>query len=586
MIQELQQRVANAELKTAALEKQLGVKMTPFTKNLQKGATGDEVIKLQEFLKQFSEVYPEGSVTGYFGTSTENAVKRFQSKSNIESVGTVGPITRSKLNEFVGTEIVPGFPDTGNIVGITGATGLTGATGAAGATGATGPAGASSGRGGGSQGATGATGMIGLTGATGTAGLIGLTGTTGLTGATGISGLIGQTGLTGTAGATGTAGIIGMTGETGVRGLTGTTGSTGATGNTGSMGLTGTTGATGVIGLTGTTGSTGATGATGAAGTFPAGIELGTLDAFSRHQILNNMSSPILTLGSWQTDGGATNNISEGFVTYGNSLTGQALSSGKGSYARIKNNRFGLFTIDNAAPGFVDPGGYYYRVDDSALFYKDNSAVDVFRVTRATGDTTVKGTVTLKNFTQAGILGTNSSGLLASVSGTTGQVPVWDNSTNGFNWATSPAGSLSSAQYVQLGAQPGSVAASQPFTYTTAVLTTPGITAVTTAPPGGTVFTLVNVGRYEVNYQMTYAEDGGVVLYFGTTTSNMLPLSYTMIGKSPNGAVNGSVIIETTTSNSVFSVNAAAGNAVAITIPPNSSTSNQSATTISIKQIQ
>jgi hypothetical protein len=151
-------------------------------------------------------------------------------------------------------------------------------------------------------------------------------------------------------------------------------------------------------------------------------------------------------------------------------------------------------------------------------------------------------------------------------------------------------GIITSAQYVQLGSQPATVAAGQPFTYTTAVLTTPNISASTAVfnPPfsaSGTIFTLTNIGRYEINYQMTYPTDGGVVLYLGSTIPTMLPLPYTMIGKSPDGAVSGSVIIETTTTGSFLSVNAAAGNSAAIGIPPNSSTTNQNATTVSFKQI-
>ena len=151
-------------------------------------------------------------------------------------------------------------------------------------------------------------------------------------------------------------------------------------------------------------------------------------------------------------------------------------------------------------------------------------------------------------------------------------------------WQNAP-----SAQYVQFGSQPSTIAPGQPFTYTTAVLTSPGIIASTGIfPPffqSGTIFTLTDIGRYEVNYQMTYPTDGGVVLYTGPVTFVMLPLNYTMIGKTSNGAVSGSVIIETTTANSVLSVNAAPGNSVALSIPPNSSNFNQSATTISIKKL-
>jgi hypothetical protein len=146
-----------------------------------------------------------------------------------------------------------------------------------------------------------------------------------------------------------------------------------------------------------------------------------------------------------------------------------------------------------------------------------------------------------------------------------------------------------SAQYVQYGSQPSTIAPGQPFTYSTAVLTSPGIIASTGIfPPffqSGTIFTLAETGRYEVNYQMTYPTDAGVVLFMGQTNFTMLPLNYSMIGKSTNGAVSGSVIIETSIANSLLSVNAAPGNVVAISIPPNSSTINQGATTISIKKL-
>ena len=57
--------------------------------------------KLQEFLKQHAEVYPEGLVTGYYGPLTEKAVKKFQEKYSIQSTGFVGPITRAKINQLL-----------------------------------------------------------------------------------------------------------------------------------------------------------------------------------------------------------------------------------------------------------------------------------------------------------------------------------------------------------------------------------------------------------------------------------------------------------------------------------------------------
>ena len=81
-----------------------------FTKSLRKGESSDEVKQLQEFLKQFPDIYPEGLVTGFFGSLTETAVKRFQQKHGIESVGIVGPKTIQRLNEFSvsGIPAIPG----------------------------------------------------------------------------------------------------------------------------------------------------------------------------------------------------------------------------------------------------------------------------------------------------------------------------------------------------------------------------------------------------------------------------------------------------------------------------------------------
>ena len=62
-------------------------------------------------MKTFPDVYPEGLVTGYFGSLTENAVRRFQEKQGIEAVGIVGPVTRAKLNELT----VTGAGHSGNI---------------------------------------------------------------------------------------------------------------------------------------------------------------------------------------------------------------------------------------------------------------------------------------------------------------------------------------------------------------------------------------------------------------------------------------------------------------------------------------
>ncbi|KKT43025.1 MAG: Collagen triple helix repeat domain protein [Candidatus Wolfebacteria bacterium GW2011_GWE2_44_13] len=203
--------------------------------------------------------------------------------------------------------------------------------------------------------------------------------------------------------------------------------------------------------------------------------------------------------------------------------------------------------------------------------------------TGTTGTTGLTGQTGLTG--EAGTIGLTGEIGITGATGLTGAT-----GTIGLTGPAGAAGLVLSAQYVQIGSQPATVGAGQPFTYTTTILSTPGITAETAVfnPPfttSGTVFTLANIGKYEVNYTMSYPTDGGVVLYVGSTIPTMVPLPYTIIGKTPAGAVSGSVIVETTSTNSFLSVNAAAGNALPIAVPPNSSTSNESATTVSFKQV-
>ncbi|MEK7556158.1 MAG: peptidoglycan-binding protein [Patescibacteria group bacterium] len=89
-----------------------------FSHLLYKGSEGGEVTKLQEYLAKDPALYPEGTISGYFGALTEAAVKRFQTKHNIVSSGTptttgygvLGPQTRAKLNELMTGDTTPASP--------------------------------------------------------------------------------------------------------------------------------------------------------------------------------------------------------------------------------------------------------------------------------------------------------------------------------------------------------------------------------------------------------------------------------------------------------------------------------------------
>lgn len=79
--------------------------------NLSFGMSNNNVSCLQSFLKsQGVDIYPEGLVTGYFGSLTRSAVIRFQEKYKAEiltplnlsaGTGVVGTSTRAKINQLL-----------------------------------------------------------------------------------------------------------------------------------------------------------------------------------------------------------------------------------------------------------------------------------------------------------------------------------------------------------------------------------------------------------------------------------------------------------------------------------------------------
>ncbi len=79
----------------------------PFTKDLYYGLTDAQIITLQQFLAETPALYPEGLVTGYFGSKTQAAVTRFQTKYGISAIGRVGPVTRGKLNAIYNIGLKP-----------------------------------------------------------------------------------------------------------------------------------------------------------------------------------------------------------------------------------------------------------------------------------------------------------------------------------------------------------------------------------------------------------------------------------------------------------------------------------------------
>lgn len=67
-------------------------------RQLQVGMSGSDVSVLQQFLATDPTLYPQGLVTGYFGSLTSAAVSNFQTRNGISAVGRVGPATLPVLN--------------------------------------------------------------------------------------------------------------------------------------------------------------------------------------------------------------------------------------------------------------------------------------------------------------------------------------------------------------------------------------------------------------------------------------------------------------------------------------------------------
>jgi len=67
-------------------------------RQLQLGMRGSDVSALQAFLALDNTIYPQGLVTGYFGSLTKSAVSNFQARNGISTVGRVGPQTMAAIN--------------------------------------------------------------------------------------------------------------------------------------------------------------------------------------------------------------------------------------------------------------------------------------------------------------------------------------------------------------------------------------------------------------------------------------------------------------------------------------------------------
>lgn len=103
--QKLLDEIASLQQQIAALQSGSSTTSTcsAITNNLYIGlANNSQVSCLQSFLKsQGSTIYPQGLVTGNFGSLTKAAVIAFQKKYNILQTGFVGVLTRQEINTLL-----------------------------------------------------------------------------------------------------------------------------------------------------------------------------------------------------------------------------------------------------------------------------------------------------------------------------------------------------------------------------------------------------------------------------------------------------------------------------------------------------
>lgn len=77
------------------------VSAAAINRELQIGMYGTDVGVMQTFFKQDVTIYPQGLVTNYFGSMTRTAVRNFQARNGIATVGRVGPQTLPVLNAAI-----------------------------------------------------------------------------------------------------------------------------------------------------------------------------------------------------------------------------------------------------------------------------------------------------------------------------------------------------------------------------------------------------------------------------------------------------------------------------------------------------
>ena len=71
-----------------------------FSRNLSLGTRGEDVLRLQKLFIRLGFFPADYKTTYFFGKLTEEATRKFQTYYHIEATGTVGSVTREKIQEI------------------------------------------------------------------------------------------------------------------------------------------------------------------------------------------------------------------------------------------------------------------------------------------------------------------------------------------------------------------------------------------------------------------------------------------------------------------------------------------------------
>ncbi len=105
---------ATSQTQLPAQASPVAVAIHAFNAALKLGSTGTDVTELQKRLA--AEGIYSGPITGYFGSLTQAAVKKYQANYGIDQLGNVGPSTRAQLNKALVSGVSQAPTTTGRTV--------------------------------------------------------------------------------------------------------------------------------------------------------------------------------------------------------------------------------------------------------------------------------------------------------------------------------------------------------------------------------------------------------------------------------------------------------------------------------------